>query len=364
MSTMIVEVSTVSKIEPHKGADSLELLTVRGWQVIARIGVFKEGDKVIFFPPDSCLSQKLTDEFGITKYCSPWKEHTDDLGRPFLRIKAARLRGEASFGTIIPCPDYSWEIGKDVQEYYGAVKYEPPVRFTAGDASPMPEAFLPYTDMENIRNFPDIFPTTCNCWVSEKLHGSNFSVSYMPDTSSIGDGSWTFMARSKTVRRKEFDLSGNKSRYWEPMTESMKKLLVHLSCNETHPVIVYGEILGTGIQNCTYGCVNERKFRIFDIRVNGNFLNYEDMVSVVKLFPDLEMVPVLYVGPFSLAKVKELTDGDTTMCDPSKIKGFRGREGVVVKPVIEQEIPRFGRLCLKSVSVAYLERNAESEVGE
>ena len=74
--------------------------------------------------------------------------------------------------------------------------------------------------------------------------------------------------------------------------------------------------------------------------------------SLSDLFP---LVPVLYSGPFSLAKLQELTDGATTL------GGAHVREGVVVRPAAERASHEFGRVILKSVSAKYLTRRGGTE---
>jgi hypothetical protein len=59
-------------------------------------------------------------------------------------------------------------------------------------------------------------------------------------------------------------------------------------------------------------------------------------------------VPVLERGPFSLARVAELSRGQTTLPDQHI------REGVVVRPVVERFDPRIGRVILKYLSDDYL----------
>jgi hypothetical protein len=59
-------------------------------------------------------------------------------------------------------------------------------------------------------------------------------------------------------------------------------------------------------------------------------------------------VPVLYRGPFSLQKMKELADGNSTLTGADHI-----REGVVVKPVKERTHPKVGRLALKYIGIQY-----------
>jgi hypothetical protein len=63
----------------------------------------------------------------------------------------------------------------------------------------------------------------------------------------------------------------------------------------------------------------------------GRYLNYNECMEFCKEV-GLDYVPVLYVGPYSYDKVKELTDGKTTYgTNKNQI-----REGVVVKPLNER----------------------------
>jgi len=63
----------------------------------------------------------------------------------------------------------------------------------------------------------------------------------------------------------------------------------------------------------------------------------------------MEMVPLLYRGPFDEEKAIELALGDSLLADHM-------REGVVVKPVVERQDPELGRVLLKIVSPRYLEK--------
>jgi hypothetical protein len=61
-------------------------------------------------------------------------------------------------------------------------------------------------------------------------------------------------------------------------------------------------------------------------------------------------VPSLYVGPFDIEKIKALAAGKSTL-DNKTI-----REGVVIKPTKERQVPGLGRLKLKLISMEYLEK--------
>jgi len=66
---------------------------------------------------------------------------------------------------------------------------------------------------------------------------------------------------------------------------------------------------------------------------------------------DLPWVPVLYRGSYDPVKLKELSNGPSTMPGADHI-----REGVVIKPVKERYDIKLGRVQLKIVSDDYLER--------
>lgn len=67
----------------------------------------------------------------------------------------------------------------------------------------------------------------------------------------------------------------------------------------------------------------------------------------------IEIAPVLYAGPYDLAKIKSLVDGKTTV-DGAGNKGIR--EGVVIRPLHERHTVGLGRTLLKIVSNVFLEK--------
>ena len=63
MSTLIVDVNEVKEILPHNNADSLEIVNIKGWQVVVQKGQFVSGDLGVYFPPDSLLTEELANRF-------------------------------------------------------------------------------------------------------------------------------------------------------------------------------------------------------------------------------------------------------------------------------------------------------------
>lgn len=70
-----VKVGEITKIE---GADNIELISVLGWKVIAKIGEFHEGDLCVYFEIDSKLPIKEWSEFMRNKH---FKVKTMKLGK-------------------------------------------------------------------------------------------------------------------------------------------------------------------------------------------------------------------------------------------------------------------------------------------
>jgi hypothetical protein len=70
--------------------------------------------------------------------------------------------------------------------------------------------------------------------------------------------------------------------------------------------------------------------------------------------PDLiDIVPILYTGPFDFEKIKALAEG------PSAVAGAQNiREGIVIEPLTERRLPGLGRVQLKLVSNSFLAKDA------
>jgi RNA ligase (TIGR02306 family) len=364
MSTLIVDVCAVEEIAPHPDADRIERVRVKNWWCIAGKGQYKVGDKVVYVPPDSVLTEELATRWGIAKYCSQLGKDISGDRPPGLRVRAARFRGVSSFGTIQDLDDPNWEIGRDVREHYGITKYEPPVKASDGDTAPPHESFHAYTGIEALGNFPGVLQDGEEVVVTEKLHGTNCRVGWVFTGKNDHDEEvWEFMAGSHANRRKEFNDKGVRSMYWLPFKEDgqddkVRQLLMRVMLKEDAKaaVIVFGEILGAGVQDMQYG-QKGKIFRAFDISVDGRYLDADKLKEYAE-FCEVELVPELYRGPYSLAKMDELVDGPTTVCAATDIKEpFKGREGIVIRPVKERFDPILGgRAILKYISVDYHDR--------
>jgi len=416
MSSLIVEVCRVDKVEKHPNADRMAIATVKGWRTcIQRDSAtgktqFVEGDKIVYIPPDTILPLGLADKLNVTKYGSPIKDEPTGVVTG-CRIKVARLRGEPSYGFPMALENPDWPLGFSVVDHYGLTKWEPPLDCTDGDAERDHPAFHRYFTLENIMNFPDVLKDGEEVVFTEKLHGKNCRVGLIRDTKDDGTPIWRFMAGSHDVRRKEMqtqrkrrteygpdgmvvmeqvmkpvrDDSGKptgeealveqekewfyevtkRSQFFEALDKpGVRELLLHLS-NGKHNIVCFGEIFGSGVQDMAYGFQNGQwDFRVFAITVDGKYMSYDDLIAATKRFR-VGMVPEIYRGPFSKAKVDEYVGGATTMCAPEQAGGFKEREGVVIVTAVERTENHpskfFDRAAVKAINFKYLERKEGTE---
>lgn len=345
MSDIAITVQQIKDIKPHPHADRLEIIQILGTQCVEPIGKYKVGQKVIYFPPCMLLPPHVSAELGVAKYL---KHARWDGEKIQCRVAACRLRTEPSYGFIVPL-HVNWDIEADVTSVYEARQYVPPL--PPGDQAPPHDDFNCYTDIENYWQYSDAFSEGVRVRITEKLHGTNSRVGVVQI-----DGEWQFIAGSHNICWEP------PSRYWEPLEMPNVLRLINFLCDEKYPVTVYGEIYGPGIQDMDYG-LESPGYRVFDIKVNGRFLNYDDLADACD-FWQVDMVPLLYKGPYYNGLVGEYTDGNSVAATDTVRSKFKGREGIVITPLMEEWSEQLlGRLILKSLSVDYLDRKGAQDNG-
>ena len=311
---------------------------------------YKEGDRAVYIPADTVLTDAWAKAFDV-----------DHLLKGGNRVGRTRLRGEPSFGLLVAIPEgQDWPLGHNAANYFECAKYAPPPRNDPGDIaaydSEIDPHFVKYTDIQNGLLLYEKFEEGEEVVATEKIHGCN---------SRLGIANGTFVAGSRTTRKvdpapgcgeSEEDLQVFKDYlFWSPVANSAVRQLIYNvwndreSFDDPQTVIVFGEIYGQGVQSLHYGVGGKKPkgFRAFDIYVDGNYLNYDYFVEQCEM-AGVEMAPVLYRGPFDLKKIKEVSNGKSTLPGADNI-----REGVVVRPVKERLDPAFGRVVLKFIGPAY-----------
>jgi len=390
LSSLIVEICKIDRVDPHPNADRLDIATIKGWEIIVGKGLYKIGDTVVYIPIDSVLPQVLSDEYDITKYL-----HKQ-------RVKPAKLRGTVSYGVILPNKDND-PIGTDMSEKLGITKWNPYAEYEnqqeikkksqarknnmtgfwtgiklalsqvnnpllTSFGSFIPELnkllypaikgvpsnynhplFHKYTDIENAKNFPNMFSEGDEVIVTEKIHGMNTRHGIV-FTAENPEGE--FFVGSHSVQR-----DPNAYGEWGIACDLSKEALYWLKEHEYRnaiSIILFGEVFGTGIQDMNYNC--QRDFRVFDIAVNGNYLNYDKVKELAERF-GLKMVPEIYRAKYDFAELKEIASGNSMV---NNYKHFR--EGIVVKLVDEESNWNNRRKILKFISPEYLLRKNATEL--
>ena len=339
MAQCIVQVTVVSRVLTHPNADLLDIAEVLGWQVVVKKGSMVAGDKIVYFPPDTCIPTSLSDEFNITKYLKSSGIEN------YHRIGKVKLRGEPSYGLAIPAPS-DLSVGDIVTDLYQAIKYEPPVRYVVSDADVPNALFEKYTDIENLRNYPDVFVDGEEVIISEKINGTNSRVGYVAGELMIG---------TKSIRRKVPNIEEYATgTYSYPLSLPEVNALLDELKMSNNIVILFGEIYGSKIVGgFNYGQNRLVGYRVFDIyRSNGvgdsGYLDYDDFCHLCSKY-GIEQAPILYRGEYDIDVVKSLSNGRTTFD-----KAHHIREGVVVKPSINRYDPRVGRVIMKYLGDDYL----------
>lgn len=364
MSELKVEIIKIDRIEVHPNADRLSLAFIAGWQVVVQRGAFLEGWPVVYFPIDSILPPDL-EAFLFPPDSKVKLDHS--------RIRTIKLRKAISQGMIASLGELrsagfllgGFNIGDDVADKLGVTKYEPPEKFTPQSQAGKKVSkrkknsfFKEYSRIDNFKWYPDLFKEGDNVIICEKIHGSSFRAGYVPfDPNTIWKKlkkwlgfvlTWEFVYGSHKVQlqdKRKYNGYYDKNIYWEAVVK------YDLIRKVPKGYVIYGEIYGDGVQkNYTYGCAEgERKLVVFDIQVDGKYLDAYDVLSFCKIY-DLPHVPIEHIGEYPGAKVvKELwVDGVSNLCKDQKV-----REGVVIKPVVEQQC-YMGRQILKYKSDEFL----------
>ena len=361
MSSLIVEVCKIDGIEKRGNADKREGRQVKGWHEISKMGQYKVGDLVIFIPPDSIIPQEMIEKYELT--------YMKNGGR----IQTVKLRGVISQGLILPCPKGYEKIGLDVSKTLGITKWQPPEpNFSFGGNQVSKKKINPlfdrYTEIENIKNFSSVFSENDNVVMLEKIHGTNARFGNIPiGTNEMGSFLYRIISWfKKNILKHEFEFvygshnvqksgSDNPQHFYGEDVWGKIAKKYDLANRLPNNLIFYGEIAGEGIQDLTYSLKQHELF-IFDVKdvKKGRYLNWHE-VEILCGNVKLNHVPVLYEGKYSEEIRKEYTVGK------SVIDGKTIREGVVVKPLIEENDRKIGRKILKSVSEEYLLRKNGTE---
>lgn len=276
----LVSVQEVSEIMIHPNADALELAKINGWMCVVKKDEFKQGDLGVYFEIDSFLPAS-DKRFAFME--SKFRTFEDRLGA---RIKSIRLRGELSQGLILPIvlfPEIEKpEIGLDVTDLIGVIKYEKPMPMSSEAKGNFP-SFIEKTDQERIQNLTRM--ERSGLWEkTEKMEGSSLTIYYVKGDMALevnrneqlefspGELPTHFGVCSRNMEMR----NTNDSSMWEiarkyNLQERLKKL--------DRNIALQGEIIGPKIQSNIYklGSYRYILFDIYDIDNKRKLLPHERM---------------------------------------------------------------------------------------
>ena len=382
MSRFEVPVARVRAVEPIPNADRIELAVIGDYRSVVPKGKVVQGDLVAYLPEAALVPDWIIDHLGLQgKLAGPERN----------RIKAIKLRSTVSQGIVLTVtreaeraclatPDgmLPVEEGMDLAGPLGIRKYEPPVpTHMAGEVTALFGRVVPY-DIENLKKYPDLLQPGEPVAITEKIHGTFCEFGNIPGLGHpelIGGDSF---AASKGLGAKGLvfkDNPANAANLYNRAFHSfgsdggpdLRDRLLSLRGRGTFaaagidastPLYLMGEVFGEGVQDLTYG-VRGTVFRGFDAYLGapgrGRFLDFSEKQD---LFGELgiDMVPVLYRGPWDKAVADGLKEGRTTLNGGACV-----REGGVITPQNERVTAEIGRLILKHVGDGYLMRKDGTE---
>lgn len=398
MSMFQVAFTKIKALNPHPKEDvhSLEIATIYDFNVVVKKGVYNVGDFVCFCPIDSVLPKDL--EAMIFPEGSKIKLHNS-------RIKQIRIQKYPSQGMIIDVTlikdflaiknvKFEPKLEADIAPLLGIIKYEPPEPdFNPGRVQTRKEKplenplFHKFNGLENIKWFGDLFKEGEEVVIQEKLHGSNCRLGYLkvvkPKPRHILNELKAFNLRGALVLLgKLIKMSFQEGDAFEYCYGSNNVELTNRGVNNKGYYgenvylnvlnrvyafdkikpgeIIYGELIGEGIQkNYHYGH-KLHHFVLFDVKViEGEDTKWltPDEVEAYGKERGFDVVPRLFAGPFNKQLAYELTKGDSVYCPKQKV-----REGIVIKAASynDTSCPNNKR-ALKWISEAYLDKGDNTD---
>lgn len=387
MSTFSCPIVRVASVEDHPEADRLSIVKLEGlgYTCIRNkldTGMPRDqvGDWVVYIPANAIVPDWLLKASGF------WDE---DAGRGILdgkdhnRVTPRRLRKIYSEGILYPlyyradinersgdwllqCEDglrLIEDVGTNAAEMLGVTKYEPVIpEHMAGEVFNAVGFTVKY-DFERLESIPDMFDIGEPVVALEKLHGTFAGIGFHRNFShadAFGSNK-NIVAFSKGLGSQGLAFKNNDNNRHNVYVKNVISLLEKDLENHVfkqdfnQSFYIFGEIYGGSIQDLSYG-LTSWKFAVFDIKLDDNWLPRDQMVEFCKKL-NLDVVPLLYEGPFNLDELIHNRDGKTTI---DRSKNAHIREGIVVKSSTESKHPIHGRKIVKMISPDYLLRKSKN----
>lgn len=312
----LARIAIIDDISPIEGADRIETAKVGGWTVVVQKGLYAPGDKAVYVEIDSFLREdmEIFESFQLRGQKSFIIDGEEVRGHV---VRTAKLRGVYSQGLLIPldeCGVYAYpenqEVGTDLTEYLGIVKYEAVPPASSGDIiGAFDTRYAPKTDAERIQNLTEHF---------DEIRSLDWEA-----TLKVDGTSQTLLFDPEEQRLRIF------GRNWELDPASAEGMYVaeffglDVEATERPGLVIQFEMVGPGIQGNPLKLSERRRPYVFAVWYEGRKLPRAEWPEVTLA----NAAPMLDIRPADYATVEELIDA---------VDGLRGNvtkdkadEGVV-----------------------------------
>ena len=371
VSTHRVEVFHLPPLSKHQNADNLSIIQIPHTQYtyVGRTAdwIDRVGQLVAWVQPDS-----------IVKLERPEFKDIPGLREP--RIRARRLRDVVSYGLLVPLPaDTPLKPGDDAAAFLEVEHYDPEDRLstTTGNKAlkranfaPAPPGYYPKYAVDAFLKYYKVFVPGELVYIFEKLHGCNARYVKIQDVQYCGSRQgWKqpFSSPPRVTLEELVVKTGSEERAQEILNKIQTSFKPHRDewwavfdavpglkrfCEERPGWCAYGELYGQ-VPGFPYDCApGEPRLRLFDVLTpNQKWLNPADLIALGQEY-QIPLAPLVAAEPFELERVIHHATGNSLLGDKPHI-----REGVVIKPAVDRWDPHLGRVSLKVINPAYLEKN-------
>lgn len=335
----LASIQIVKDIRPIEFADSIEVVSIPGWNVVSKRGEFSIGDQCVFFEVDSFLP--IEERFEFLRGSSYRKN--DFMGEGF-RLKTIRFRGQLSQGLALLLEAFpeidpeTVEVDTDLTELLHVRKWElPEVQGTFGTAIASFPAWASKTDETRLQSVVDVL---------DELKGKPYYISTKMDGTSVSMGRW----------QGEFWVAGRTRMYADDGRSSAwsyahKAQLVEKSALWDKDYTIQGEFCGAGIQGNKLKLLEPQWFVFSVIDPDTNMrLPLEEMQAFCEE-QGLNCVPIEEVdSSFNYPSIESLLERAEGQYASGKTK-----EGIVVRsthPVYSKTLR--GDLSFKVINNRFL----------
>lgn len=229
---------------------------------------------------------------------------------------------------------------------------------------------IPNYDVDAWQRYHHLLVPGEQVWINEKIHGSNCKFVWIEDPTDKCLGGRMWVGSHYQWKK---DVPGQV--FWTALRQNQ---WIEEFCRMYPGLVLYGELVPT--QKLKYG-QDPGKYRVFGFDVldpskkgpglpQGKWLSYEELRNLGfshtylegerfverDLLDEVHWVPTIAFVSYDAQTVRKYASGKSLVGHADHI-----REGCVIRPMVERQDPRFGRVVLKIVSPEYLNNKISDE---